>query len=114
MKLGATITSERGKPVTKTGNEYLEIKINNGSIHGVYATLTIDAGDGEIELKNSKGVIVYSENAVTFSESKGNLKHGKSEGITCPLCEEWIPYEMKDGIHTWNCVECPFTSQETY
>lgn len=28
MKLGATITSERGKAVTKTGNERLEIKIN--------------------------------------------------------------------------------------
>jgi hypothetical protein len=28
MKLFTTITSERGKPVTKSGNEYIEININ--------------------------------------------------------------------------------------
>ena len=29
MKLFTTITSERGKPVTKSGNEYVEVKILN-------------------------------------------------------------------------------------
>jgi hypothetical protein len=29
MKLGATITSERGKAITKTGNDYLEINITD-------------------------------------------------------------------------------------
>jgi hypothetical protein len=40
MRLGATITSERGKAVTKTGNEFIEVNITD-SEGDIIATIGI-------------------------------------------------------------------------
>lgn len=75
MKLGATITSERGKPVTKTGNEYINISITDDNNEVI----------GEVVLQRSTdglGDIIYQrtwfrEGIYTWNEKKnGSLKHG--------------------------------------
>jgi hypothetical protein len=66
MRLFTTITSERGKPVTKSGNEYISISVTNS--YKQYATLEIDAMNGDIELRNGNGDIIYQADAVTFSK----------------------------------------------
>lgn len=72
MKLGATITSERGKPVTKTGNRYININ------------LTDDRGVtyGEIQIEQEEGffyptIKIDSIGRVGELKENGNLKHGK-------------------------------------
>jgi len=35
-------------------------------------------------------------------------------GIDCPLCGEYILHEVRDGVHTWACTECPFVGIESY
>ena len=47
MKLHAKITSERGKPVTKSGNEYLEVLVNNEQRENVYM-FTVEKRENEI------------------------------------------------------------------
>lgn len=75
MKLGATITSERGKAVTKTGNDFLSINIYDDKkiCHGtiiIYPSLTMD--------------IYYRGHKININKDKynGNLKHG----TTCRYC----------------------------
>lgn len=67
MKLGVTITSERGKAVTKTGNEYIIIQMNtdNKSCYDIY-------------LDNEKITVfdVVEQKEILRIEN-GNLKHGK-------------------------------------
>lgn len=77
MRLGATITSERGKPVTKTGNEYLEIIITN------------ERGEQELRLDITRDedgfiadVLDYSTGEVVRVKENGSPKHGK----TCAVC----------------------------
>jgi len=78
MRLGATITSERGKPVTKTGNEYIQIQINDekgiiyGSIH-IYPTV-------------DKYVFVQIHGQKEDFRLNGNLKHGKEYKEHDPYC----------------------------
>lgn len=36
------------------------------------------------------------------------------EGFSCPLCGEFIPHEIRDGVHTWICNKCPFVGIEKY
>lgn len=68
MKLFTTITSERGKPVTKSGNEYIEIDINiearqpthririmnDGLLSCYYIAVEQYTANGWIELSNNK------------------------------------------------------------
>lgn len=66
MKLYAKMSSERGKEVTKSGNEFIEINITNG--YKNYAKLFISSEDGFIELENGNGDMIYRANAVEFSK----------------------------------------------
>jgi hypothetical protein len=65
MKLYATLSSEKGKSVSKCANDYIKFYIS--SSYSKYAELWIHAGDGYIELFNGKGDKVYSANACEFS-----------------------------------------------
>ncbi len=49
MKLCATIMSERGKPVQKTGNEFIEITIRESNRNLIY-TVDVESRDDEISL----------------------------------------------------------------
>lgn len=72
MKLGATITSERGKAVTKTGNEYLHIDIKNEYGDIVAKVAYTDSG---ISIMST--VYCESERVDRLIEKRnGNLKHG--------------------------------------
>ena len=44
MRLFTTITSERGKPVTKSGNEYIDIEVQNEHRTKI-ASIRITEGD---------------------------------------------------------------------
>ena len=72
MKLGATITSERGKPVTKTGNQNITFRLLDEKGKEKYLIIYSDIALTVYEIVNEKGAgkrILYKEN--------GNLKHGK-------------------------------------
>lgn len=38
----------------------------------------------------------------------------ESQGIVCPFCGQFIPYSIRDGVHTWSCEYCPFYAIEKY
>lgn len=110
MRLGATITSERGKPVTKTGNEYVSVTVNDEK--GVAIVKMIVDTHGFVYIKDSQndmvrvlsqfnGKLVEVRNNVsdpyelvfesgsvrykgTQRETNGNLNHGKE--YDCPGC----------------------------
>lgn len=72
MNLGAIITSERGKAITKTGNEYINV-----TIYDEEQTKMLD-----IHISTHKGVVIYESSQNYFNiaiekKSSGNLKHGK-------------------------------------
>lgn len=58
--------------------------------------------------ENGKCIYCFQANSRPHSEA---LNH---EGIKCPLCENFCPHEIRDGVHTWPCGECPFIGQEIY
>lgn len=72
MKLGATTTSERGKAITKTGNNFLNINLTDD--RGVsYCELLIEQEEGFFY----PTVKVDSLGKVEELKTSGNLKHGK-------------------------------------
>lgn len=75
MNLYAIVSSERASK--GQGGKYLDIKIT-GENKQNYARLFIQQ-DGEIELTNARGVMVYRANAVEFSETKGEKQKGEFE-----------------------------------
>lgn len=86
MKLGATITSERGKAVTKTGNDYITVQITN-SANEIVCTLHINDGGTDKEWNN--GCTVVTANYERYRtivrripweniKNNGNLKHGNT------------------------------------
>jgi hypothetical protein len=98
MKLGATISSERGKPVTKTGNDYLEIVVK-GEDGTLIARLTIKPA------YHNKSELHYYDNTMQSDgftsnpsiKKNGNLKHDKCTCIPdstkmCPYCYENVPF----------------------
>lgn len=82
MKLGATITSERGRPVTKTGNEYMTIAISDDN-REVIAILHVypyrdDVGDGyKADITFADHVYGKAIGEHIDIKNNGNLKHGK-------------------------------------
>lgn len=94
MKLYATVTSERATK-GQGGNDFLEIIVTLNDKFNKYLSLFIQQ-DGSIELSNSSGVMIYRNNAVEFTEAKGNkqkdetCEHGYGKlnnGIgACPSC----------------------------
>jgi len=93
MKLGATITSERGKPVTKTGNDYLKIDITDEK--GEMITNIILERHG-----NLYGFSYHTGQIASIgviSKENGNLKHGTCSG-------------KHDTVHAIiNCKDCSDT-----
>ncbi len=86
MKLGATITSERGKFVTKTGNEYLNINLNNEKGNIVYRVHYTE-----------KSIVILEDDKCIFQKLNGNLKHGTCSG-------------KHDTVHAIiNCKDCSDT-----
>ncbi len=73
MKLGATITSERGKFVTKTGNEYLNINLNNEKGNIVYRVHYTE-----------KSIVILEDDKCIFQKLNGNLKHGECKHGNAP------------------------------
>ncbi len=93
MKLGATITSERGKPVTKTGNERLEISINDENKEILSLYIIPDFPYSRISV-----YVTGKGNIGTFyvpTKSIGNLKHGKD-----PTCKHGVNLKYDD------CLNC--------
>lgn len=116
MKLGATITSERGKAVTKTGNEFIEVILNDeqnntiGRLTMRYQPLngSLQTHDNiEILFSGSKnGNYQVLKDIPVLKKNNGNLKHGK-ETMECEQCGEQIPVTRS---HTGKIVpeDCPF------
>lgn len=75
MKLGATITSERGKPITKTGNENLEIKISGENKETLLEIRIIPSNFGY----EMKGWTNENKFFSFFLKETGSLKQGKRE-----------------------------------
>lgn len=74
MKLGAIITSERGKPVTKTGNEYLSISIKDERQESI----------AELHVQNGYVRFWRSDKLKDWNEPKTNnenLKHDKPKDL---------------------------------
>lgn len=67
MILATKITSERGKEITKTANEFIKIDIT--TYKKLLATLWIYA-DGSIDLINSSKVVLFKNNAVEIAETE--------------------------------------------
>lgn len=78
MKLGATLGSERGKGVSKTGNEYIDIAILDAKQNTI-ASLRLKHGYHDVHKRD-----MYELCYQTFSDTIcvaqikeiGNLKHG--------------------------------------
>jgi hypothetical protein len=73
MKLGATITSERGKPVTKTGNEFINVAFNYEKKQRLLVTIQYKNGNYELWVKHENEPIKM----IAIEKENGNLKHGK-------------------------------------
>ena len=74
MKLGSIITSERGKPVTKTGNQNITINLLDENGNEKYLVIYSDIALTVYEIVNDRGAgkrVFYKE-----LKSNGNLKHG--------------------------------------
>ena len=87
MKLGATIQSERGKPVTKTGNEYLNIEVLNEKKYPVIQLHAKPFGENGlihaiIRIDGQEKIIWAG-----YLKNNGNLKHGKYHSNKCGFCE---------------------------
>lgn len=65
MILQAITTSERGKSVSKCGNDYVMVDITLN--RNLFAKLFINS-NGDIELRNSQGKFVVKMNPVIFCE----------------------------------------------
>ncbi len=113
MKLGATITSERGKPVTKTGNEYLEIDIKDDN-HQVIAEMRVyikndSVGEyPDIIIKWADHVYINGQHGLDAEiTTNGSLKHGKYK-IRCNNCMQKFTDEQQlasiDDMEA--CPEC--------
>jgi hypothetical protein len=94
MKLGATITSERGKAVTKTGNERIEIEIVGEDRERCIGRIVYQmAGNDYIISISLPNGYQTTERIKTI----GNLKHGKCTIDTwdtnckgCAICKRKI------------------------
>lgn len=110
MKLYAAITSERGKPVDKSGNEYINVSIKDENRETISELVLQRSTDG-------LGDIIYyrtwfADRLYPWNEKK----HKKEDGIQCPLCDKFVPY-FKDNNpdkHEWICQHCPFVGMEKY
>ncbi len=75
MKLGATISSERGKAVIKTGNEYLKVTILDSTENEVMELKFVTIKDNVI-LKNIWVGDMNAGSLEKYIKENGNLKHG--------------------------------------
>lgn len=96
MKLGATITSERGKAVTKTGNENIKIDLldESGACKATVIMEYISEGNQKIHFMYNQIInpFTITVNHERVQESIGNLKHGKCKQCAiyhngyCDIC----------------------------
>lgn len=85
MKLGATVTSERGKAISKTGNEYLSISIKNEKQETI-ANITIEDSNIRIDYERA---LINNIKRIPWDNLKSNenLKHDKHiNGYTGEIC----------------------------
>lgn len=106
MRLGATMTSERGKAVTKTGNDYLETLYSlTGRDSNNYRVRVIDDSKiGQIyfivesqffgKWREIVNEVIYTN----VAKSIGSLKHGE-----CDDCGENMTKHKNGVIH---CPQC--------
>lgn len=74
MKLGATITSERGKTVMKTANDFLNIQITNSKGLIVYI-LRVREDKIQLNLKGKDSEWTLYEEKINKELLSENLKH---------------------------------------
>ena len=82
MKLFCTITSERGKPVNKSGNEYLNIDITVDRVP--FCKLTLRPTD-DFKEEDGQGYALYDESdneIMTLTQNEIDEHHRKSKRIT--------------------------------
>ena len=72
MKLGATITSERGKSITKTGNINIKIDLLDENGNQKYFIMYTDTLLHVYEIVNKQG-----GGKLILTKENGNLKHGR-------------------------------------
>lgn len=97
MKLGCTVTSERGKAVTKTGNDFIEVSITD-KFENKVLTIRIANTVGELPLSsitiNGNQNILDALSAKIQRKTNENLKHGKCNHDwdnygKCTICGKW-------------------------
>ncbi len=105
MKLGATITSERGKPVTKTGNDYITVQIKNER-EEIVCTLHIEDGGKNDEWKDGCTIVTanYERNRTMVRKIPwDNLKANESlkRDRTCLRCGDKLQHgdDLICGYH---------------
>lgn len=76
MRLGATITSERGKAITKTGNEYININVVNDKGH-LLAYIQVLEEENTIRVVVPSGIALKQEEVTLKLRNNENLKHDK-------------------------------------
>lgn len=95
MKLGATITSERGKTVSKTGNERLDIQLtgeNQKSIGVLALRIINDHIYTAILFRDGEGVNLFSIDMDTEEiKTSENLRHDKKNDY----CNECMSHGCK-------------------
>ncbi len=103
MKLGATITSERGKAITKTGNDFIEVCLNGekGEILALFKIYAPYKAHSSVDsyiihwleiTKDGKptGTVLHGETRREYPKKEiGNLKHGKDESFT-RMRPDWV------------------------
>lgn len=93
MKLGATITSERGKAVTKTGNDRIEMHVMDENRRTIAYITVLPSGTVIIDDIDTKEEVIIRE------KENGGLKHDK-----CPECNS----DMDDELSCCSNNDCDY------